>query len=197
MQVIRRSSRGFDLVPMDVNFLEDRTIFLENEITPELANNVAKQILYLSRQDIAAPINLMINSPGGMIRPGLMLYNVIQTSKTPVRMICWGCAYSMAALLFASGRSGRYMLAHSELMLHEPLLNAEHLSGSSSSIKSLSDSLQETRKKINQILSLHSGKSVQEIEQATSYDHYFDPDESVAFGLCDHIIGFDKLQEGI
>lgn len=197
MQIIAKSAKGIDLVPMEAHFLEDRTVFLEDEITHSLALNVAKQILYLSRQNPSAPINLIINSPGGSINPGLMLYDIIQSSKTPIRTICWGCAYSMAALLFSSGRSGRYMLPHAALMLHEPLISADHLNGSSSSIKSLSDNLLETRKKINHILSIHTGKTPEEIETATNYDHFFDPSESIAFGLCDHIIGFDKLQEGI
>ena len=106
-----------------------------------------------------------------------------------------GKAYSMAALLFASCSKGqRYMLPHSELMLHEPLLG-NRIGGNSSSIKSISESLQETKRKMNQILAKHTGKTEEEVEKATGFDHYFSPEESIAFGLCDEIIGFDKVME--
>ena len=101
----------------------------------------------------------------------------------------------MAAVLFASGRFGRYMLPHAELMLHEPLLS-ERIRGNSSSIKSISDSLIETRKKLNRILSTHTGRSEEEIKAATSYDHYYSAEESIAFGLCDKKVFFDEIMEG-
>ena len=106
-----------------------------------------------------------------------------------------GALLLMTALLFASGPKGRrYMLPHSELMLHEPLLG-ERIGGNSSSVKSISDSLQETKRKMNRILARHTGKSEKEVEKATGYDHYFTPEESIGFGLCDEIIGFDKVME--
>lgn len=101
----------------------------------------------------------------------------------------------LGAVLFACGTHGRYILPHGELMLHEPLLG-NRVGGNSSSIKSISDSLLETKKTINQILVRHTGKSEDEVEKATSFDHYFSPEESVAFGLCDKIVGFDMLMEG-
>ena len=87
------------------------------------------------------------------------------------------------------------MLPNSELMLHEPLLG-NRVGGNASSIRSISDSLLETRKKMNGILAKHTGKSEEEIEKATGYDHYFSPEESVDFGLCDKIVGFDMIMEG-
>ena len=80
-------------------------------------------------------------------------------------------------------------------MIHEPLLGSR-VGGNSSSIKSISDSLLETKRKMNQILAKHTGKSEEEVEEATSFDHYFSPEESIAFGLCDQIVGFDKIMEG-
>jgi len=101
----------------------------------------------------------------------------------------------MAAVLFASGNHGRYILPHGELMVHEPLLG-NRVGGNSSSIKSISDSLLETKKKMNRILARHTGKSEEEVERAAGFDHYFSPEESVAFGLCDKIVGFDMIMEG-
>ena len=101
----------------------------------------------------------------------------------------------MGAVLFACGNHGRYMLPHSELMLHEPLLG-NRVGGNSSSIKSISESLLETKRKMNQILSKHTGKSEEEVEKATSYDHYYSPEESKDFGLCDQIVDFSMIMEG-
>ena len=123
------------------------------------------------------------------------MYDVIQASKAPIRMFCIGRAYSMGAVLFACGNHGRYMLPHGELMLHEPLLG-NRVGGNSSSIKSISESLLETKRKMNQILAKHTGKSEKEVEKATSYDHYYSPEESIEFGLCDKIVDFNMILEG-
>jgi ATP-dependent Clp protease protease subunit len=87
------------------------------------------------------------------------------------------------------------MLPHSELMLHEPLLG-NRVGGNSSSIKSISESLLETKRKINRTLAKHTGKSEEEVEKATSYDHYYSPEESMDFGLCDKIVDFNVIMEG-
>lgn len=100
----------------------------------------------------------------------------------------------MAAVLFASGNNGRYLLPHAELMLHEPLLG-NRVGGNSSSIKSISESLLETKHKMNRILAKHTGKSEEEVEKACSFDHYFSPEESVKFGLADAIVNFDKIMK--
>jgi ATP-dependent Clp protease protease subunit len=101
----------------------------------------------------------------------------------------------MGALIFSCGKHGRYMLPHSELMLHEPLLG-NRVGGNASSIRSISDTLMETRRKINRILADNTGKTEAEVEEATRYDHYFGPRESIEFGLADEIISFDKIMEG-
>ncbi|MBQ3969311.1 MAG: ATP-dependent Clp protease proteolytic subunit, partial [Clostridia bacterium] len=134
------------------------------------------------------------NSPGGEVNSGMLMYDVIQSSKAPIKMFCMGKAYSMGALLFASGNHGRFMLPHGELMIHEPLLG-NRVGGNSSSIKSISDNLIETKKKLNAILAKHTGKSEEEIEKATEYDHYFTAEESVEFGLCDDIVSFEQIME--
>ena len=170
-------------------------MFIEGEIDAETACEFVKKIMLLTEEDPAGEIDVLINSPGGEINSGLAIYDVIQSSKTPIRIFCIGRAYSMAAVLFASGNHGRYMLPHSELMLHEPLLGS-HVRGNSSSIKSISDSLISTKLKLNRILSRHTGKSEEEIEKASSFDHYFDPEESIEFGLCDQIVDFSKIMEG-
>ena len=195
MNVLVKSSNGITEVSAGAKLLSQRKVFIEGEIDAETACEFVKKIMLLTEEDPAREIDVLINSPGGEINSGLAIYDVIQSSKTPIRIFCIGRAYSMAAVLFASGNHGRYMLPHSELMLHEPLLGS-HVRGNSSSIKSISDSLISTKLKLNRILSRHTGKSEEEIEKASSFDHYFDPEESIEFGLCDQIVYFSKIMEG-
>lgn len=192
MQIQVKSAAGITLVPADTRLLAERKIFLEGDIGPEAACAFVKQVLLLTWEDRDAPIDLLINSCGGEINSGLLIYDAIQSSVPPIRTFCLGRAYSMGAVLFASGRNGRYMLPHGELMLHEPLLGSR-IGGSSSSIRSISDSLLATKQQMNEILSLHTGRTPEEIEDASAFDHYFDAEESLQFGLCDQIVGFDML----
>lgn len=194
MNIQVKSSNGITLVPIGARLFSERKIFIEGEITADSAAEFVKEVLLLSHETPQKPIDVFINTPGGELNSGLLIYDIIQSCDTPIRMFCIGKAYSMGAILFASGNHGRYMLPHSELMIHEPLLG-NRIGGNSSSIKSISDSLLETREKMNQILAKHTGKSKEEIEAATSFDHFFSPEESIVFGLCDEIIGFKQILE--
>ena len=194
MNVLVKSSSGISQVSADSKLLSQRKVFIEGEISSESACEFIKKILILNEEDTDKPIDVLINSPGGEINSGMAIYDVIQASKAPIRMFCIGRAYSMGAVLFSSGNHGRYMLPHSELMLHEPLLG-NRVSGNSSSIQSISESLLETKRRMNQILARHTGKSEEEVEKATSYDHYYSPEESREFGLCDEIVDFNKIME--
>ncbi len=195
MNVQVKSSHGITLVPVDSRLMAHRKIFIEGEIDAETACEFVKKVMLLNAEDSRKPIDVLVNSAGGEINSGMLMYDVIQGSKAPIRMFCIGKAYSMGAVLFACGNHGRYMLPHGELMLHEPLLG-NRVGGSSSSIKSISDSLMETKKKMNRLLAKHTGKTEEEVEEATGFDHYFSPEESIEFGLCDQIVGFDKIMEG-
>ena len=196
MNTMVKSCNGITMVPMEARLLEDRKIFLEGEINQQSAMEFVRQIMLLVKEDSRKPIDIMMNSPGGSINAGLVIYDVLQSLQTPVRMFCMGAAYSMGALLFAGGPKGsRFMLPNSELMLHEPLLGSR-VGGNASSIHSISESLMETRRKVNGILAKHTGKTVEEIEEATRFDHYFSAEESVAFGLADRIVDFREMMEG-
>lgn len=192
MNVQIKSSNGISVMPLDTRLLADRKIFIEGEINHETANLFLKQTLLLCKEDANKPIDVIINSPGGEISAGLLMYDCIQSSKAPMRMYCAGIAFSMAALLFASGNNGRFMFPHSELLLHEPLLGGE-IGGNVSSIRLVSEGLMDVRNKLNNILAKHTGKSKKQIEKATSFDHYFSPEDSVAFGLADEIISLERL----
>ena len=192
MNVLHKGSGTACLMPVETSLLSRRQIFLEGEITTQSAAELTRQILYLNQEDRDRPITLLINSEGGEVKAGLLLYDVIRSSPAPVRLVCLEKAYSMAALLLSSGKHGRYILPHASTMLHEPLLG-NRIEGSSSSLKAISDALLETKKSINRILSANTGKTMEEIDQATGYDHFLSAEESVAFGLCDGVIEFGQL----
>ena len=194
MNVQVKSSNGIALVPIESRLMANRKIFIEGEIDADTACDFVKKVMLLNSEDSQKPIDVLINSPGGEINSGMLMYDVIQASKAPIRLFCIGKSYSMGAVLFVCGNHGRYMLPHGELMIHEPLLGGR-VGGNSSSIKSISDSLLETKKKMNKILAKHTGKSEKAIEKASNHDHYFSPEESVAFGLCDEIIEFSRIME--
>ncbi|MCQ2535591.1 MAG: ATP-dependent Clp protease proteolytic subunit [Lachnospiraceae bacterium] len=192
MNVQVKSSNGITTMPIETRLLSNRCIFLEGEINSDSALEIIKSLMLLIKEDATAPINLIINSPGGEINAGMTIYDAIQSVETPIRMFCVGKAYSMGALLFLSGKSGRFMLPNSELMLHEPLLSGK-IGGNTTSIKELSDSLIKTREKLNNIIAKHSGRSLEEVEKATDHDHFYSAEESIEFGLCDKIVPFTTL----
>lgn len=185
-----KTNSGITQVSLEAKFFSKRCININGEITDESAVDFTDKILELNLES-NEPITVLINSIGGEINSGLLMYDAIVGSKAPVRMICRGKAYSMGAVLLACAGK-RYMLPNSELMLHQPMLGLR-VSGNASSIKSISDSMLETKKKINSLLAKHTGKTEEEIDKATDFDHYFSPDEAIAFNLCDEIIEFSKV----
>lgn len=194
MNIIEKSSNGISQISADAKLMSNRKVFIEGEINAESACEFVKKIMILNMQDPNRPIDLLINTPGGCINSGMVYYDVIQASKAPIRTFCVGRAYSMGAVLLACGNHGRYILPHGEVMIHEPLLG-NRVGGNSSSIKSISESLLETKRKMNQILAKHTRQTEEAVEEATGYDHYFDPEESLKFGLVDEIVDFSKLME--
>lgn len=185
-----KNNNGVTQVPLQAKFLGKRCVSISGEINEESAVDFTDKILDLNLES-NEPITVLINSNGGEINSGLLMYDAIVGSKAPIRMICRGKAYSMGAVLFACANE-RYMLPNSELMLHQPMLGGR-VSGNASSIKSISDSMLETKKKINKLLAKHTKKTEEEIDEATSFDHYFSPEESIEFNLCDEIIEFSKV----
>lgn len=180
------SAHGVREVSLDTRHLMNRRIFINGEINQDTANDFLSQMLYLE-QESNDPITIYINSPGGSVNAGLVIYDCIQASEVEINMICAGTAASMAAIILAGGQQGhRYILPHSKVMIHEPLL-AGGVGGSATSIKNISDSILETREIVNGILSKHTGKTMKEINKATSFDNYMNAEEAIKFGLCDSI----------
>ena len=184
-RIIRESSHGYDLIPIQDEMLSHREVELVGEVSADSVNALIRQLRYLQNEDPKAPITLYINSPGGSVDSGMALYDVMQAVSCPVRTICVGLAASMAALLFVSGAE-RDMLPHSRLMIHDPLII--QTGGSALKLKAISDDLMETRQIIAKVIAEHSGKSMEEVLEKTANDSYFRAEEAVKFGLADHII---------
>ena len=180
------TAKGIREVSLNTNHLMNRKIFLNGEINSELADSFLSQLLYLEENG-SGPVTIYINSPGGEVNSGLLIYDAIQASSLDIRMVCVGKAFSMAAVIFAGGKKGkRFILEHSEVMIHEPLIS-RGLGGSATSIKNISDSILSTKETLNGLLAKHTGKTPEEIDEATGYDNIMDAEEAISFGICDKI----------
>ena len=180
------SAQGIREISLSTRHLMNGDLFLSGEINEEMANAFLSQILYLEK-NYDQPVTIYINSPGGSVNAGLLIYDVLKESTLKIHMVCTGMAASMAAIILSGGQKGRrYILPHSKVMIHEPLIEGG-IGGSASSIKNISDSILQTRELTNRILAEHTGKTVEEIDEATKFDHYMNAEEAVAFGICDKI----------
>ncbi|MBQ7767148.1 MAG: ATP-dependent Clp protease proteolytic subunit [Lachnospiraceae bacterium] len=178
---------GVRELSLETRHFSNRKLFLTGTVSPKMANTFVSELLYLSQTD--EPIDIYINSPGGSVNAGLVIYDVIQSceGKIPINMYCIGSASSMGAVILAGGQKGRrYILPHSKVMIHEPLI-ADGMGGSASTIKKTAESILETKEIINGIISKHTGKTIEEVDEATSFDNFMNAEEAIAFGLCDEI----------
>ncbi len=186
--VIENTSHGERFYDIFSRLLNDRIIVLSDEVNDATASIVVAQLLFLESQDSEKDIYLYINSPGGSITAGMAIYDTMQYVKCDVSTICVGMAASMGAVLLAGGAKGkRIALPHSEIMIHQPLIGGG-LSGQCTDIKIHSDHLVKTRDKLNKILAHDTGKSIEEIAEATERDNYLSAEEAVEFGLIDKVI---------
>lgn len=178
---------GSSVISLEARMIRNHQVFLQGMIDSSSADVLVQQLMYIDGDASAAPVRLYINSPGGEVTNGLLIYDVLQMMKKPVDIYCMGMAASMAAVILASGKKGhRHILPHSKTMIHEPLI-AGGSGGSATSIQRLSESIMDTRRVINGLLSRHTGKTREEIDKATSFDNYMNAEESIRFGLCDDI----------
>ena len=184
---INESSDGIQEISLEAKQLSERKVFLTGDVNDSMANEfTAKMIQLVENSD---PIDIILNSPGGSVNAGLVIYDLLQEldGKIPVNIYCTGMAASMGAVLLAGGQKGRrFILPHSKCMIHEPLIQGG-VGGSASSIKKTAESILETRSVTNGILAKHTGKTIEEIDEATSFDNYMNAEEAIRFGLCDEI----------
>ncbi len=184
--VVEQTNRGERSYDIYSRLLEDRIVFLCDEVNDATASLVVAQLLFLEAQDPDKDINLYINSPGGSVSAGLAIYDTMNFIKCDVSTTCIGMAASMGAFLLSSGAKGkRYALPNSEIMIHQPLGGTR---GQATDIKIHADHILRTRSRLNNILSANTGKSLEEIEKDTERDNFLTADEAAAYGLVDKVI---------
>src|SRR5215467_8626275 len=185
--VIERSSRGERTYDIFSRLLMDRIIFLGTPINDDVANIVIAQLLFLEADNAERDIHLYINSPGGSVSAGLAIYDTMQWMKSPVNTICMGLAASMGAFLLAAGRKGRRSaLPHSRIMIHQPSQSGG--GGTASDIEIQAKEILYLRSKMNELLSRHTGQSIERIERDTDRDRYLSAEEAKDYGIVDHVI---------
>lgn len=182
---VYKGARGSTVIPLDSELLSERIILIDNTITSQTAVDFYKSMRFLAKTD--EPIKVVICSGGGEVISGQAIYDLMQGVKNEVHTYCIGRAASMAAVLLAAGTKGhRYILPHSEVMIHEVLIGGG-VGGSATSISKISESINKTRDVMNGILAKHTGKTIEEINEATSFDNYMTAQQAVEFGICDKI----------
>ena len=186
--VVDQSGNGERVYDIYSRLLEDRIIFISDEIDMNTANSVVAQLLYLESKDSSKDISIYINSPGGLVSAGLAIYDTMQFIKCDVSTVCVGLCASMGAFLLAGGTKGkRFALKNAEIMIHQPLGGAQ---GQASDIKIQAEQILKTKKKLNEILSKNTGKSYEQIELDTERDNYMSAQEACDYGLIDRV--FEK-----
>ena len=189
--VVEQTSRGERSYDIYSRLLNDRIIFLSDEVNDVTASLVVAQMLYLEAQDPDKDIYLYINSPGGSITAGMAIYDTMNYIKCDVSTICIGMAASMGAFLLSSGAKGkRFALPNAEVMIHQPLGGMQ---GQATDIKIHADRIIRIREKLNKLLSEQTGKPLKKIEQDTERDNFMTAEEACEYGLVDKVITKKEL----
>ena len=183
--VVQQTNRGERSYDIYSRLLNDRIVFLSEEVNDVTASLVVAQLLYLEAQDADKEISLYINSPGGSISSGMAIYDTMNFIKCDVSTICIGMAASMGAFLLAAGTKGkRIALPNSEIMIHQPLGGMQ---GQATDIKIHADHILRIKDKMNRILAEHTGKPLKPIEKDTERDNFLTAQEALEYGLIDKI----------
>ena len=184
--VIEQTPRGERSYDIYSRLLNDRIIFLGEEINSVSANLVVAQLLHLESQDAEKDISLYINSPGGEVYSGLAILDTMNFIKPQVSTICVGMAASMAAVLLSAGAKGkRFCLPHSKVMIHQPSGGAQ---GQQTEIEIVAEEIKKTRRELNLILSDASGQPIEKVQADTERDNYLTAAEALDYGLIDRIV---------
>ena len=184
--VIEQTPRGERSYDIYSRLLNDRIIFLGEEINSVSANLVVAQLLHLESQDAEKDISLYINSPGGEVYSGLAILDTMNFIKPQVSTICVGMAASMAAVLLSAGAKGkRFCLPHSKVMIHQPSGGAQC---QQTEIEIVAEEIKKTRRELNQILSDASGQPIEKVQADTERDNYLTASEALDYGLIDRIV---------
>jgi ATP-dependent Clp protease protease subunit len=194
--VIEQSSRGERAYDIYSRLLKDRIIFLGTAMNDEVANLLIAQLLFLESEDPDKDINFYINSPGGLVTAGLAVYDTMQYIKPDIATVCIGQAASMGALLLTAGTKGkRYTLPNARILIHQPMGGFQ---GQASDIEIQAKEILRMKETLNQILVVHTGKSLKHIQSDTDRDFFMTGLEAKEYGIVDHVIvnrdDLDKIE---
>lgn len=179
--------RAYDIYS---RLLEERIIFLGSQINDEVANVVIAQLLYLEKADATKDITIYVNSPGGSVTSTLAMYDTMQLIKCDVSTVCVGIAASGGSIILMGGTKGkRFILPHSEVMIHQPLGGTE---GQATDIAIHADHIMKTKKLLNEMIARHTGKDLKKVEDDTERDYFMDAKTSLEYGIVDQIIETNK-----
>jgi ATP-dependent Clp protease protease subunit len=171
--------------------LQERIIFFGGDggaVTTDSANLLISQLLYLDSQDHEKDIHLYINSPGGMVTAGLAVYDTMQFVRAPISTLCMGMAMSFGAVLLAAGTKGkRYILPHSRVMIHQPLIRGG-MGGQETDVRIEGAEMASNRRRLSEILALHCGQPYAKVDKDVERNFYMSAEESVAYGLVDKVL---------
>jgi ATP-dependent Clp protease protease subunit len=191
--VVEKSGREERAMDIYSRLLKDRIIFLGTAIDDNVANLIIAQLLFLQFEDSKADIHLYINSPGGSVTAGLGIYDTMQFVTCDVATYCIGQCASMGAVLLTAGTKGkRYALPNSRVMIHQPLAGSE---GTATELEIHAREFLRLKKRLNQILLKHTGRTVDEIEKDTDRDKFLSAEEAVGYGLADKVV--EQIPPGI
>ena len=184
--VVEQSSKGERAYDIYSRLLKERIIFLTGQINDNLASLVTAQLLFLEAEDPKKEIYLYINSPGGLVTAGLGIYDTMQYIKPDISTLCIGQAASMGSFLLAAGTKGkRFSLPNSRIMVHQPSAGFQ---GQATDIEIHANEVLSLKKRLNEIYSKHTGKSVEEIKIALERDNFMTADTAKSFGLIDEVV---------
>ena len=184
--VIESTNRGERAYDIFSRLLKERIVILSEEVNAVTASLITAQLLFLEAEDPDKDIQFYINSPGGSVTDGMMIYDTMQHIKPDVQTICMGMAASMGAVLLTAGTKGkRFILPNAEVMIHQPLGGAQ---GQASDILIAADHIKRTKQKLNKILADASGQSLETIEKDVERDNWMTAEEALKYGLVDHIM---------
>ena len=184
--VVEQSNKGERAYDIYSRLLKERIIFLVGPINDNVASLVTAQLLFLESEDPKKEINLYINSPGGLVTAGLGIYDTMQYIKPDVSTLCIGQAASMGSFLLAAGKKGkRFSLPNSRIMVHQPSAGFQ---GQATDIEIHANEVLALKKRLNEIYSKHTGKSVDEVKKALERDNFMTPDTAKEFGLIDQVV---------
>ena len=184
--VVEQSSRGERAYDIYSRLLKERIVFVVGPINDAVASLVTAQLLFLESEDPKKEISLYINSPGGLVTAGLGIYDTMQYIKPEISTLCIGQAASMGSFLLAAGAKGkRFSLPNSRIMVHQPSAGFQ---GQATDIEIHANEVLSLKKRLNEIYSKHTGKSVDEIKSALERDNFMTPDNAKSFGLIDKVV---------